>query len=244
MKPSQQKIFREDWLNFHSYTNSASSDLYYIKLCNKVYNIIDASVANSENQTLIINDEDIKKLSCILTCYFEDIISGTGIWNIFININKEKTGKILPFYDCSDYYEDEINKNDLKFLCWHFFTRLYENFYCYSPEDKTMGMIADEVYNLFDGEFEDAPENEKSKKDLSFSPEYFDIMEFIPMLSWLGIRSFILADNNDVLDKEIDYLVEYLEENDMSDYASEYVTDHIVVFPINNVTSFYDLLTP
>ena len=56
-----------------------------------------------------------------MAAYFEDVISGMGIWRAFILTHKELYGKYLPFYTPDDhYYDDEVNLEDVRFLLWHY----------------------------------------------------------------------------------------------------------------------------
>ena len=84
MKKKKQVIFSADWLAMHPYRASAT-DLYYIKLSNRVYDIIEMVLENTpyDNNILLLSEEEKKRLSCTLTAYFEDIISQTNIFGAF-----------------------------------------------------------------------------------------------------------------------------------------------------------------
>ena len=109
-----------------------------------------------------INPSEQKELACILTAYFEDVISQTGIFQAFSRVYQQKYGKPLPFYSLdSDYTPGEINTEDIQFLIWHYHMQLNNLDIAYSPALDTFAAIAADVMELFEAEYETAPENEK-----------------------------------------------------------------------------------
>jgi hypothetical protein len=105
-----------------------------------------------------MDENDINTLACFLTSYFEDIISGTNIWNAFVRKHKQLYKKHLPFFDPKEYYEEEINVEDIHFLIWYFINTLQENsvIFPYHPQFR---IISDRVMDLFEDVWEYAPEN-------------------------------------------------------------------------------------
>lgn len=110
-----------------------------------------------------MNDAQINDLACFLTSYFEDQISGTNIWNTFIKIHKRHYNRNLPFYDCQDYIDEEINLVDVRFLLWYYF-QLVDKDFSYSPYYVLHSALAVKIMEIFDEEWEYAPENEKLLK--------------------------------------------------------------------------------
>lgn len=152
-----KKIFMDKWLLFKPYNNPTNTDLYYLKICNKV-----KAAILSENRTTILDeylDElEVELLSCYLTSYLEDKISGSSIYNTFIKINKKLYNKTLPFYDLDDYYEDEINVQDVKFLIW-FYMDLDNSREFILPMNPLISETAKNVISVLDDAWEYAPEN-------------------------------------------------------------------------------------
>jgi hypothetical protein len=110
---------------------------------------------------------DAKNFVCYLAAYFEDVISETRMFAAFRKIHEKLYGKLLPFYNLTDeeYYEDEVNRRDIHFLFWYYFSvkyideeQLTDPFWENIPDIK---QIIDSIYNLFESEFENAPINEK-----------------------------------------------------------------------------------
>ena len=115
------KIFPKDWLQLHPYKQSTPVDSYYTGIANRIYDIME--------KTELVNSfegEETKQICIRMAAYFEDVISGMGLWRAFILTHKELYGKYLPFYTPDDhYYDDEVNLEDVRFLLWHYTCLLY-----------------------------------------------------------------------------------------------------------------------
>ena len=98
MNTDKQRIYNGDWKTLHPYSGSAPTDLYYITLANKALAAIRAvETSLEESDYRKIDETEQKELACILTAYFEDIISQTGIFQAFTRIHGKRFGKPLPF---------------------------------------------------------------------------------------------------------------------------------------------------
>ena len=160
------KIVGKDWLKYHP--NTSPTDNYYIVLCNKVLKII-----QKPGIAIFLNEaDDEKELACMLVSYFEDVISETRLFSSFTRQHKQMYGKELPFYEFTDeYYDDEINLYDIYFLIWYYLSVGVEN-YVIDPlfeGDKAFFKSVLEIYNLFESEFEKAPQNENLQQFLQLS---------------------------------------------------------------------------
>lgn len=120
-----KRIYIKDWLLLKPYNSQTTTDSYYLKLSNDVKQAI---TTNKQSFVLqrYLSKENINHLACFLTSYFEDIISETNIWNSFIRVHKRLYKKQLPFYDVDEYYEEEINAQDVSFLIWYFLNTIQE----------------------------------------------------------------------------------------------------------------------
>jgi len=119
MSKLKEKIYIKQWLDLKPYNSQVPADSYYLKLCNDVKK----SFITSDQSFVFkgyLQEDEIDALACFLTSYFEDIISGTNIWNSFIRVYKRLYGRYLPFYETGEYYEQEINLADISFLIWYF----------------------------------------------------------------------------------------------------------------------------
>lgn len=151
------KIYIKQWLELKPYKTHSPSDLYYLNLCNQVY---EAVISSPEALMLrmYLEPEEIMSFSCFLVSYFEDLISGTNIWNTFVRQHEALEGKIIPFYDTEDYFEEEINQQDVTFLIWYFINSIQEERFL-SPHNDFMSQLASTVMEIFEEAWEEAPEN-------------------------------------------------------------------------------------
>jgi hypothetical protein len=154
----EKRIYIKDWLELKPYEKQSVTDTYYLKICNDVKKVI-----TTNNQSFVlqryIDSENINLLSCFLTSYFEDLISETNIWNSFVNLHQRLYGKQLPFYKLDEYYEAEINPQDISFLIWYFLNTVQEEEYI-SPFYDFITETAEKIFDVFDYAWDFAPVNQ------------------------------------------------------------------------------------
>ncbi len=152
----QEKIYIRQWLEMKPYKKQEPTDRYYLRLANKV-----RQAFAGRNYMILahyLNKEQVSTLACFLTSWFEDVISQSGIYKAFITMHTKQYGKILPFYDTTDYVEDEINGQDVLFLIWYFLNTM-QNEKFISPYNEFIDEIASVVMEVFEQEYEIAYEN-------------------------------------------------------------------------------------
>ncbi|MDO5571178.1 MAG: DUF3843 family protein [Bacteroidales bacterium] len=245
MKKQEQKIFSPDWLECHPYKQSGNTDLYYIKLANQVLYAIDETSVNFDDENdFFLSQEEKKTLSCLLTAYFEDIISETNIWNTFVRLSKEKYGTYLPFYQTEEYYEEEINLIDIKFLCWHYLTQLNKGYISISPNEAFIDEIADKVFPIFDNAFEEAPENTKLKALFELNEEDENLYTIQSKFYQLCIETYLFHFDSLDLTEELNDVTQVAKENNLEDKVIEMANMVMTDFSFNNVTEFFNLTSP
>lgn len=152
------KIYLKDWLEFKPYKKQTKSDFFYLRVCNDVKKVI-----STNKYALILNmylgKKEIDLLACFLTSYLEDQISETNIWNSFVKLHKRMYGIPLPFYSMEDYFEEEINGQDVSFLIWYFLNTMQREKFI-APFNDFIQEISGSVMTVFDDAWEYAPENE------------------------------------------------------------------------------------
>ncbi len=156
----EKRIYIKEWLALKPYIKQTATDGFYLNLSNAVKEVFTAN-----KSSVFLNDEEIDYLSCFLTSYFEDIISGTNIWKAFTNIHNQLYQKRLPFYptdETDEYVEEEINVQDVSFLIWYFLNTLKEDKFIAPYNDFIFG-TAIEIMDIFDQVWEYAPENKVLK---------------------------------------------------------------------------------
>ena len=164
--PRFSRISITDWLEYHPYNKEVSSDHFYIELCNDLQH----EMFHSDVEDHLVG-ADYKYLSCMLACYFEDIVSKTGIWTSFIDEHHRLYGKYLPFYDMDGYERGELNLADIQFLIWHFCSNLsiYSHFVDPFSIEKTEIALA--VCAMLSETSGQAPVNEDLKTALTLPPD-------------------------------------------------------------------------
>ena len=187
------KIFPKEWLELHPYKQSTPTDSYYTNIANQIYEIME--------MTELVNsfDEYETRQICIrLAAYFEDVISGVGMWRAFILTYKELFGKYIPFYTPDDhYYDDEVNVEDIRFLLWHY-TQQYHGYRKGTfvspdnPANESTGLL---IYNLFCKEWTSAPENTRMKNLFDTGTRYEKEEDYIRLLQWFHYDSYLFPES-------------------------------------------------
>lgn len=89
------KLYIKDWLAIHPYIQQQATDRYFVDLANRLYSTC----------TIREIPESIKKKLCLYTAaYFEDVISGLGLWQAFIKKHLELYDTSLPFYTIGTFW--------------------------------------------------------------------------------------------------------------------------------------------
>lgn len=145
-------IYPKEWLAIHPYVSLQPSDNYFVQLANTLY----SSCSIPE-----LPDSFRRKLSLYVAAYLEDVISELGLWKSFTAEHKKLYGKRLPFYSLSsDYLDDEINEEDIRFLVWNTWQKAhYEHDYVH-PMDKRIEEQAHRFYEILSKAYEEAPAND------------------------------------------------------------------------------------
>ena len=188
-KQKFSKIYIQDWTALKPYEKQVVSDIYYLKLANRVKElfIIEFNTIND----FFESDDNFTSLSCFLTSYFEDVISGTNIWNTFVRKNKELYQKELPFYDIDeDYIHGEINHQDISFLLWYFINTIKED-YVTHPYNLIFDILPIRIMQIFEAEYETAPENEHLKKYYQVNPNETDLYSLRDTIGNILFRTYL-----------------------------------------------------
>lgn len=240
MKKSYQAIYRKDWMAFHPYQASAPTDFYYIQLANRVYAVV-SEFSETEFPEQLSDNENRVQLSCILTCYFEDVIAQTGMFRAFTSEYFRRTGKFLPFYSGEqEYIPEEINADDVRFLIWHFFVQMCDGDIPSSPTDTRFLKLAEEVMDIFDAEYETAPENKKMK-DFFDVPADADLYALQSKFFWLGTESYLFYSDGIGLQNAIETSLQQVKDEDGRMDIPAFVNIMCNDFAYNNVTEFLGL---
>ena len=188
-----KKIYPQKWLELHPYKQTNSVDQYYVGIANESHKRLYAStIADAFEE-----EENIRYTSLCLAAWFEDVISQTGIWQAFTAECRKRYGAYLPFYPIKgDYFPDEINLEDIRFLLWHHIQYLCRGISAINPENPGIEQTAQEIYGLLAEEYETAPENERMQEFLYHSAMgEEDFFRYREILDWFHYQCYFNIEN-------------------------------------------------
>ena len=206
-----KKIYAIDWKRIHPGHQPMSTDQYYTALANRVLNALDKSGA----KVILENDAAMCDAAVRLTAWFEDICSGNMLWPVVNKVCQQRYGKPLPFYDTTEYYPGEPNIQDIKLLLWDIIQSYFQDSVV-NPENAGIDLAASKILDIFDEEYETAPETEELMHylaDPAITSDYWKArkaIEWFSLGSYLSLRSsFDLMDSLDELEGEYAGIMEY-----------------------------------
>lgn len=205
-----KKIYPKEWMPLHPYKHPDSVDYYYVRIANLVYDELAASALGET----FPSDGDLRYTSLCLAAWFEDIISQTGIWEAFTAECKKRYGAYLPFYPIGeDYFPDEVNLEDVRFLLWHHMQYLHPETII-NPENPGIEEAATYIYELLSEEYETAPENERMKQYLhQFTLKADDFLSYRELLEWFHYKCFFNIKNLNGVMEQMDNFLEQEDSN-------------------------------
>lgn len=200
-----KKIYPKDWLELHPYRLTDSVDLYYTGIANKIYGYLSTSAISDAFD----DDKNLRYTSLCLAAWFEDVISQTGIWQAFTAECQRRYGSYLPFYPLNDnYYPDEINLEDVRFLLWHHTQYFRAKDTIVNPENPGIELAAYNIYNILADEYETAPENERMQHFLLHSDMgKEDFLLYRTVLEWFHYSCYFNIENMDQFMDESDCML-------------------------------------
>ena len=183
----RKKLFPRDWLGDRPYKTVGEADIYYSGIASMVYDLLETSGMEKE---IFKTSEKTVRAAAVLTGLFEDIISGTGMWDLVVSECLRRYGKMLPFYDMTDYVRGEINLQDVRLLLWDL-VQAQNHDRVINPENPMLQAVSASVFLLFDSEYEFAVENEPLKvflTDPAIDDDYWAVRH---RLEWILQSSFL-----------------------------------------------------
>lgn len=207
----QEKIYEEnkigagDWSSTHPNGMSCGGDKFYANLTNDItHKLLEYKIDLQRYPA-----KEIVKWASTLAAYLEDFVSDTHIWDSFRNLYKAKYGKWLPFYDTGhdDYFTDDINIEDVKFLLWQCLARNGQrNEIFNSPYSPGIDTMADALFPSLIDAVEKAPRAARVVDYLRKAFEEEDLVCLRDISYWLVVRNPIFCDMylSDQIEDEID----------------------------------------
>ena len=179
-----------DWLAKKPYKSPTTHDYYYLQLSNEICKVL--IQPQFELKELKFNRKSIVELSVVIASYIEDFASEIGIWKGFTDYNKEKFGFPLPFFEIEreEYFEDDLNPQDISYIIWH-----YASVHCmkdgfYSPH--YFEEVGAAIYDLIEPQIEALSVTNFYENYLTISDNhnFFDLKE---IFKWLSTDSYLLG---------------------------------------------------
>lgn len=197
----------ELWSETHPKGLTCGGDKFYAKLANRLSELITSFDFDPAKFPL----SEQCKWANTFTAYLEDYMSDTHIWDSFRNLYKEKYGEWLPFYVTrhDDYFTDDINLEDIKFLMWQCLMRIgqrQDTFY--SPFSNMIDLVAEAVFDVLVDAVENAPAAKRVTDYLQRSFKSEDIIELRSISYWMVVRNPLFCDLHlydqieDIIEKE------------------------------------------
>ena len=91
---------------------TCDTDKQYAQLANDIYDLISPELG-------FATDREIRNASISLALYFEDLHSGTRVFETFTHIYKKMYGSYLPFYASEDVDSPGASLDAMRFMLWH-----------------------------------------------------------------------------------------------------------------------------
>lgn len=173
---SEFPITGEEWTQTHPFQLKCGSDLFYAKVATEILRGFE-----SLNIDRSIPKGVLRTAAKSAAAYLEDIISETGVWNAVRTMYRKKFNRILPFFDvdADDYFDDDLNLDDLKVLVWQAFNmcgKYYER--TFSPLSVAVERMAIIAYDILIDRFEEAKPAKRIKdkvKSVFKTGDYFQL---------------------------------------------------------------------
>lgn len=148
------KITESDWVFTHPNSLKCGSDRFYAQLATKLQKAF-----LSVNLPLNLPKGFFSTTVLGITAYLEDLKSDFGIWQAVRSSYASRYGRLIPFYDTTDdYYEDDINQEDLKIIIWQAFNRCgAPDGRSFSPYSPAVDRLSEIAFDTLVEAFDDAP---------------------------------------------------------------------------------------
>ncbi len=178
------KITFDEWLGMHPYEEIDDVDRYYTNLANKIKTIL----RKAKMDTYAEYELDVETVGLFLATWFEDIVSGIGIWRVFTDETLKRCGSCLPTGPLPDTYQPgKVNAEDVRFLLRYYFYTCGTTADGEAPaENPRLEDAAVEIHQLLQAEYPAAPVNRRMQALLNpgFGEDDFD--DYKQLVEWFS----------------------------------------------------------
>lgn len=160
---------------------NCETDKQYAELAKEIYDVI-------YNELDFMDDRQIKNASISLSLYFEDLHSGTHLFETFTKLYKEMFGRYVPFYSSDSADSPQARLDAMKFMIWHAIAA-ERNGMMLNPTNLGLANMAERLLNLWD-ERKDKIQPNEELADYLYAEETQDNANEVKMvLIWLSLYS-------------------------------------------------------
>lgn len=228
------KITIHDWCKGHLDMFPYVTDAYYLGIANRLAGVI-TRISPKDG----LEKEQVKAWALAVTYYFEDVISGIGVWQAFTTKHKALYGKFVPFYEVDEeaYYPDEVNRVDIAFILWLCLQKSNKEAVI-NPENPFLLGLSVALYEVLDEEFEQAPINDKLVAHLKTFAVVDDFFLIKGLLMQLATQAYLfrpfIEGRREAIDKVIDgFLGEKMEQGPRAYAFKTLLTFHHTTGPLS-----------
>lgn len=148
-------ITRLEFSNRHYLKAQFPTDMFYVKVANRLLPLITRALQGLPGAT----PSTPREVTLNLVCYVEDLVSGTGVWQAFLNINTRRYGTPIPFYS-TDYeeYDPELPSFEaVSFLIWYTLNSTRAGSFL-NPTNPALMELAGWVFPILEEAYDEAPD--------------------------------------------------------------------------------------
>lgn len=170
-----------DFQNRHPMYLSCSTDQKYTALANRLYGMIADALGFMDD------DKAIQQIAISMAQYFEDYVSRTHLFDVFLKRYQQLMPGDIPFADIDEVDDHEVTINrELRFVMWHAVCAERER-RILNPCNPAVKKLVDDICLelLEDGTLESLPPNENLLDFLYSEETQTDAMEVKRVLMWL-----------------------------------------------------------
>lgn len=185
------RVIEYDWNSTHPFGLTCSSDKFYASFATEL--LYAFCCKNYDGQ---LPDGVLRSAAMSISAYLEDLVSGTGIWNAVRKMYREQNNRAFPFYDIDpeDYFDDDLNIEDVKLLIWQAFNRIGNaEARVFSPMSPAVQLLAETAYDSLIENFDKAPCASRVADRLRKVMRNGDYLEVRTLGYWLSVLSPLTA---------------------------------------------------
>ena len=182
----KNRIYPKDWKEIHPGHADMSTDFYYSQLASRVLAVLE----NDGIDAVLDEPAWIRDAAVRITAWFEDLCNGTGLWSVVNTVCRSRYNRLLPFFDTSVYYPGEPNVQDIQLLLWDIIQSHYSD-RIINPENSGIAMAANDIFNIFDEEYETAPETDEMIAFLTNPALANDYWQARKVMEWFALDSYL-----------------------------------------------------